>query len=207
MDVTDTATDDAAQFSFASNTGEASPFAYVTDSTTAGCGVDWSGVSPRIQVVGCVTPIFVAFLTGFNSGSATLEAASIVIKDKSITAASQVIVSPVQLDASNPQYLYQIDGSDSTIGPTIFYEYEAATNLLKQVQLSLVFVGLKTAAASYPTANFPDSFIVAVGGLNYGLTANNIPTTTTAIIDGLKTPAAALNLQTYNPQADSTMGH
>ena len=48
VDVTDTANYDAAQFDFAGNQGEPSPFAFVPSSATSRCGVSQSGAQSRI---------------------------------------------------------------------------------------------------------------------------------------------------------------
>lgn len=68
----------------------------------------------------------------------------------------------------------------------------------------MVFVGLRSFSAAYPSG-ISDSFIVAASGLGYGtpITAGNLVSS----IDGLKTPAAALNIQNYNGNTGSTMGH
>jgi len=68
----------------------------------------------------------------------------------------------------------------------------------------MVFVGLRSFSAAYPSG-ISDSFIVAASGLGYGTPIT--PGTLVASFDGLKTPAAALNIQNYNGNTGSTMGH
>lgn len=85
VDVTDPAVTVAkfngAQFSFAGNEGEPSPFAYVPSASENRCGVSKSGNQNRIEVLGCAKPILLSFITGFVHSTAALDIASLVFLD------------------------------------------------------------------------------------------------------------------------------
>jgi len=68
----------------------------------------------------------------------------------------------------------------------------------------MVFVGLRSFSAAYPSG-ISDSFIVAAAG--HGYQTPITAATLSPSIDGLKTPAAALNIKLYNGNTGSTMGH
>ena len=132
---------------------------------------------------------------------------SYIVKDRSIVAAPNTILSDLQLTQANPDYLY-ITGSDDTIfGPTVMFKTQASAGpaSISKIQLSLVFVGLNQfTAATYP-ASSTDAFIVAVGGANYPLTTGSLPNSNTPSLDGLITTNPNLNINLYNP--NTNMGH
>lgn len=176
VDVTDTAAEDAAQFDFSGTTGETSPFAFQPTAATSGCGIEWlSNTNVRAQILGCVKPILVTFLSGFLSEykaiGDVLDISSFAIQDKSkiqpaVAGVPYDIVPTLQTTAGNTEYIYQSGPNDPIVGPTIRINRAKGTNTLKRLQASMVLFTLKTFPANYPV-NSPDSYIVAVGGTNY----------------------------------------
>ena len=220
VDVTDPGTTDGdfngAQFSFAGNEGEPSPFAYVPSAGENRCGVSKSGNQNRIEVLGCAKPILLSFITGFVHSAAALDIASLIFLDESAFAGYALptfdkMISALQISSSSPQYIYQANAADTIVGPTIVFDTGVdAADVVKKIQLSMVFIGLKTfTAATYPQ-NIPESFIVAVGGIGYSGAAPPAAGALTAVIlvDAYKTAGAAvLDLQTYNGATLTNMGH
>ena len=134
VDVTDTADYDGAQFDFAGNQGEPSPFAFVPSSATSRCGVSQSGNQARIEVIGCQKPILLTFITGFvhefTSTTATFNFASFPLLDQTLVVPDQSpdylsLVTPLQTLSSSPEYIYQSSPSDTIVGPTIMFEQGA----------------------------------------------------------------------------------
>lgn len=179
-----------------------------------------SGNQDRIEVLGCAKPILLSFVTGYVHSNTVLDIASFVVQDEgsfsggppdSLPPATKII-SALQTTSSSPQYLYQANAADTIVGPTIIFDTsKAIANIVKKIQLSLVFIGLKTfptAASSYPQ-NIPDSFIVAIGGVGYTGTAIDTLTAgalaVTVLEDALKT--GAMDLNDYNGNTNTHMGH
>lgn len=220
VDVTDpaaTAGDfNGAQFSFAGNEGEPSPFAYVPSAAENRCGVSKSGNQNRIEILGCAKPILLSFITGFVHSDAALDIASLVFLDEIDFAADDDLptfdkmISSLQISSSSPQYIYQSNAADTIVGPTIVFDTGVAVaNVVKKIQLSMVFIGLKTfTAATYPQ-NIPESFIVVVGGNGYtgGAPAAAGALATDTLVDAYKATSTVLDLQNYNGATLTNMGH
>ena len=218
VDVTDvTGSFNGAQFSFAGNEGEPSPFAYVPSAAENRCGVSKSGNQHRIEVLGCAKPILLTFITGFVHYGSALDLAAITIIDKTaysagggtdVMPASTSMVSNLQTSSSSPEYIYQASASDTIVGPTLIFDVGFEGNFVTKIQHGLIFIGLKTFSATYPL-NIPDSFIVAVGGVGYtgaAISIGALPATT--ISDAFKTPVnTELDLQNYNGNTGTHLGH
>lgn len=214
VDVNDKAALSSAQFDFAGNEGELSPFAYVPTSTNNRCGVSYSGGQARIEVLGCGKPILLTFITGFVANieaDADIDVTSYPVLDSTVSTlpANTAILSALQTLGSSSEYIYQSSATDTVVGPTvIFTSAEITAKLVKRSQLSLVFIGVKSLttanAATYPTGA-PESFIVAVGGAGYSLGTGIDGTTAETLIDAIRT--GNLNFQNYNKATTTNMGH
>ena len=164
-------------------------------------------------------------MTGFvhehtTAGTDVLGLSAFAILDQSKKDASPSaieIVTPLQITSSSTEYIYQASASDTIVGPTLLFDQNVATanNLVKRIQLSLVFIGLKSfSATTYPTGT-ADSFIVAVGGFGYSgvvaAAADSLGTGYASVVDGLQittVPSAkALNFKFYNGNTATTFGH
>lgn len=100
--------------------------------------------------------------------------------------------------------MYKSDANDQVVGPTVIFSNGGAAQT-KQVQLSMVFVGLRTYGLTYPNG-ISDSFIAATGGLGYP--AAPLTNAANPANDGLISPATTLlNIKNYNGNTDSNMGH
>jgi hypothetical protein len=202
-----------AQFDFASNEGDLSPFAYVPTSTNNRCGVSYSGTQARIEVLGCTKPIMLSFITGFVHKTETLtelDIGSLIVLDNAATNPDALgIIPTLNTVASNPEYIYQASATDTVVGPTIIFTQGTVTKPVIRLQLSLVFIGLKSITATTYPVGAPESFIVAVGGANYVLGAG-IGSGSTILKDGIKSPNAAgipLDFNKYHKTVDTNMGH
>lgn len=120
------------------------------------------------------------------------------------------MVSTLQTSSSSPQYIYQANAADTIVGPTIVFDTGVAVaNVVKKIQLSMVFIGLKTfTAATYPQ-NIPESFIVAVGGNGYTdlAPAPGVLAASTLVDAYIAATSTVLDLQTYNGGTHTNMGH
>lgn len=101
VDVNDKAALSSAQFDFAGNEGELSPFAYVPTSTNNRCGVSYSGGQARIEVLGCGRPILLTFITGFVANieaDADIDVSSYPVLDSTVTTlpGNNAMFSPLQ---------------------------------------------------------------------------------------------------------------
>jgi hypothetical protein len=144
-------------------------------------------------------------ITGANINSIFIS--SYIVKDRTIVAAPNTILSDLQLTQANPDYLYMTGSDDTIFGPTVMFKTQAAAGpaSISKIQLSIVFVGLNQfTAATYP-ASSTDAFIVAVGGANYPLTSPGLTTANTVSLDGLRTTNPNLDINLYNP--NTKMGH
>lgn len=166
-------------------------------------------------MLGCSKPIIISFITGFDfntQAGGRYDVSSFVTPDGTVTATIPDytgVVSALSTTSTQANYLYQSGPTDGVVGPTILFAPTAGTDALVRVQLSMIFVGLRSyTPATYPTG-IPDSFIVAVAALGYtggGVLGANLAGATNAM-DGLKSPAAGTPIDLWNYVPNSDLGH
>lgn len=155
-----------------------------------------------------------SFITGFvhkTEALSELDIGSLIVLDNAATNPdAQGIIPALNTVASNPEYIYQASATDTVVGPTIIFTQGTVTKPVIRLQLSLVFVGLKSITPLTYPAGAPESFIVAVGGANYVNPFAGIGSGGLDLIDGIKSTNAAgiaLDFNKYHKTVDTNMGH